>query len=132
MPDYSIHHRRYKGSKVLEILKDGEPFWEDIPDAQKHFSFGTRKAVLFLGAQKLMREFVENEGRLDEELQHAVTSWGDCQVTLYSGFERKGRWIDRPYLRLDDGSNNIGIGLMKSDAVLQHILEIEKFAKENY
>ena len=132
MPEYSLRHGRYKGSKVIEILKDGESFWEDIPGAQKHFSFGTRKAVLFLGAQKLIREFVDSEGALSEEVQHSVTAWGDCQVIFYSGFERKGKWVNRPYIRIDDGSNNIGIGLLKSEAVLQHMGEIEKFAQDNY
>lgn len=132
LTDVFTLHRGWFGSRpTAEILRNGEPFWEEIPEAKDHFSFGRRKAILILSCLDTIRDFHDSDGaRPDAGEANPKTNAEppeEARVRNLSGFKLKGRWVDRPYLEIRDKQKRIGLGMMKARAVLELEGEIRRF-----
>jgi hypothetical protein len=134
MPQFEIVHSRYRGSPTIELLKDGEPFWEDIPGAKKHFRFGVNKAILILACIKTIKEFNDSGGRRPTAKETRVHSkeWCiQCDLRRHKGFNKRGTWYDSPYLEIR-AADSIAFGQLKARAIVQHEKNIKRFVLENY
>ena len=134
MPQFKIVYSRYRSSPTIELLKDGEPFWEDIPGAKKHFRFGVNKAILILACIKPIKEFNDSDGRRPKAEGTKVQSkeWGtQCDLKRHKGFNRRGTWYDKPYLEIR-ATDFIAFGQLKAQAIVQHEDNIKRFVQKNY
>jgi hypothetical protein len=62
-PVYKPLLKDFHGEPVLEILRNEEPWNDDLPVAVKHhFSFGLRKARAILHAESIIRSYVDSKG----------------------------------------------------------------------
>lgn len=115
---------------VLEILKDGKPFWEDFPWAKKHFRFGVEKALTLMTAFPVIEEFYNHDGRepnTPDPIKLKSSRYCPmCRIRRYNGFTRKGRFINRPYLEIT-GYDTIRFGLLKAIAIIENREVIEDF-----
>jgi len=132
---FSLGRGSFRGNPFLEILENGSPWGDSHPGAQRHFSFGKRKARMVLTARKQIRAFVDNAGRNVTTLNAQVDAdpWLDGSITV-SGqeFFRVGqREIRRPFLKLTHGEESFSFGLSKAEALDSLMSEIEAWAKPN-
>ena len=128
---YSSKLSIHRGRPIFEILKDGQPFWEDLPGAKDHFSFGIDKAVLLLICMPLIEQFLDSTDldlKLLKPREMTDAASGDsCTITGYPGFKRHGAWVEKPYLEIT-GKKKIAFGRLKADAISILQNEIRKFA----
>jgi hypothetical protein len=55
--------KEFNGAPIFEILRNGQPWNDDLPFAGKtHFSFGVRKARSIIHAEVLIRQYVSSMG----------------------------------------------------------------------
>jgi len=106
----------YKGNPIMEILKNDEPFWEDLPGAKKNFRFGTKKAHMLLDCIPIIQEFYHSKGIIPNITKSQITvrnSLIGCKVSRHV-------WYGHPYLRIvDDNMNLINFGLLKSKSIIE-------------
>lgn len=118
---------------LMEILKDGGPFWEDLPGAKRYFKFGIGKAETLLDAIPIIEIFNESKGREpntpDPKIIENPKYCPRCSIRRYNGFMKGTTWVDRPYLEAS-GYDLINFGILKSMAILEHQKAIEKFVND--
>ena len=133
--EFTIKRSRFHGSPTIEILKDGEPFWEDLPSAKKHFTFGVKKAILLLGCIDEIKNFVDSKGENPvtfKPIGVKSQKWKtECELRRYDGFKRFGAWAERPYLEIQS-ETTIRFGLLKAEAILLLQVEIQNFVMKHY
>lgn len=135
-PRFEIIYDTYKDSEIIEILKDGKPFWEDLPDAKDHFRFGKNKAKMLLTCFDEIKQFQGADGYLpDESLNKPIQSNLYGKTCLIRLKYHKGA----PYLEITDATQQIkttkksnkkkiGIGRMKSEAIIDLYNKISDFS----
>lgn len=125
---FSIRELRWKGNAVVEILRDGQPFWQTFEEA---FRFGCLKAKLILGSIGHIRTF--SEAAAPAETFRTPFRQDFAQLSLsvqaqsFASFTRSaGQIVNEPYLKLscvpERAGGSIGFGVTKAGA----LLEIEK------
>ena len=118
----------YKGNPIMEILKNGDPFWEDLPGAKKNFRFGTQKAHMLLDCIPIIQEFYHSKGIIPNITQPPIivsNSIIECKVSRHV-------WNGHPYLKIvDDNMKVINFGLLKSKSIIELKHKIKHFI-DNY
>jgi hypothetical protein len=124
MPIYTYKYsEQYMGIPIMEILKDGEPFWEDLPGAKTHFRFGIEKAYMLLNCMPKIKEFNESAGGIGINVsqyrnENNIYNF-QCNICrLY--------WNGHPYLKIED-CKTINFGLLKSESIIELEDEIKMF-----
>ena len=106
----------YKGNPIMEILKNDEPFWEDLPGAKKNFRFGTNKAHMLLDCIPIIQEFYHSKGVIPNITDSQITvrnSIIGCKVVRHVSYVH-------PYLKIvDNNMNVINFGLLKSKSIIE-------------
>lgn len=132
---FSLALGNFRGNPFLEILENNLPWGESHPGAQRHFSFGKRKARMVLAARKQIRSFVEDAGKDPSRHNGEVDAdpWLDGSVTIcgHEFFQINQRQIRRPYLQLKFGMESFSFGLSKAEALAYLMTEIENWAMRN-
>ena len=132
---FSTRRGRHFGNATIEILKDGDPFWEDLPGAKDHFRFGVEKAILILSCMREIKQFFDSERYKSVSPKRTEIdnrNWRrSFDLFLHGGFKRGDVWIDRPYLEIR-GDKNIAFGRLKAEAIILLEKELERFAIGNY
>ena len=138
---YTIIEKNYKGEPVVEILRNGLPWNDELPHAgRKHFSFGYSKARAILHAQKLITNFVETNGKepgkLDPMSLGYVPNTRIRSLTVIKKgpfYNSKDFLVDHYYLNFhlsSNGRGQISFGLKKAEALLILIDDIKKFVSK--
>jgi hypothetical protein len=134
-PRFKTREFEYKGNPTIEILRDGEPFWDGLPSVKNHFSFGVNKATMILACIDIIEKFSQSEGRepaASKPINVESNEWGlSLQIVRYSSFKSYDKSFDKPYLEIN-GSNNrkLGFGVMKAKALIHLEEGIKKFVKK--
>ena len=124
-PRFTYNSSIYKGNLIMEIFKDGEPFWEDLPGAKKHFRFGSKKAHMILNCMPIIHKFFQSDGRIPNEENTDETSGLRCKIRrLY----HKGN----PYLKIEACDKTLNFGLLKSKSIIELEREIKMFCDKGY
>jgi hypothetical protein len=118
---------------MVEILRNDEPWGEDIEVGQKHFSFGREKAKLVLASWSLIEEYVSSNGtdpKADVLNKVYVTDsfFGYAAVVKRPEFTRGDKVIRKNYLEFSFGRNKWNFGLSKAEAILIFKEKIEYIA----
>ena len=124
MPIYTYEYsKQYRGIPIMEILKDGEPFWEDLPGAITHFSFGIEKAYMMLNCMPIINEFYESAGRtgINVDQYRNENNIYNLQCNI-----RRRYYQMHPYLQIIY-FNPLNFGLLKSESIIELEDKIEKF-----
>ena len=98
---FEVRRSKYRGSPTLDILKNGDSFFEDLPGAKEHFRFGVTKAIQILACLDVIKKFVDSGGV--EAAPQTITNkkWKvNLEVTQHQGFKKNKIWVDRPYLEI--------------------------------
>lgn len=127
--------KEFNGAPVFEILRNGQPWNDELPFAGKmHFSFGIRKARSIIHAEALIRQYVSSMGAEPRLLDVADlgyvpdTNISSLKVTKHGPFHNPaGILIDKNYLQLTMDDENLSFGLTKAQAVLGLLDDIRKF-----
>ena len=136
MPAFTLIEKQYNGNDLVEILKDDQPFWENLPGAGRHFSFGLTKASAIVSSLPIIERFVDTQGRYPAE--------GYCVEVEDKRMERRyrvsckqnfctgnGGLIYSPYLDISKASGEplLKFGLLKATALLELSDELEAFVE---
>ena len=120
---------------MIEVLQNGEPFWEELPGAKPHFRFGTTKAIQLLSCIETIKKFIDSSGKLpgiSNPVEISSSKWKvECDLHYHDGFKKRGGWIDRPYLKII-GEKTIAFGLLKAEALVALQKEITDFVVNEY
>jgi hypothetical protein len=125
-PVYKPLLKDFHGEPVLEILRNEEPWNDDLPFAVKlHFSFGVRKARAILHAESIIRSYVDSKGaepRINTEVNLGYvpnTNISELKVSKFDSFDNAlGHRVDRSYLKLVMGEDSLAFGHTKAEALL--------------
>ena len=60
---YTVEYSECFGDSIIEILKDGKPFYDDIPGPKDHFRFKVKKAIMVDKCNKIIRDFYTSDGK---------------------------------------------------------------------
>ncbi len=121
---------------ILEILIDGESFYQDRSAQKTGFCFGIQKARLLLACVSEIKRFRETDGRWpkDEVIEIESEEWGvNCTLQKTSEFQNSfGKRIEKPYLEIVDKSSEkknteINFGLQKARGVIEVESDIIEF-----
>ena len=120
---------------MIEILQDGKPFWEDLPGAKDHFRFGLKKATLILTCLDAIMDFYTSDGcKPEAPIVISSKKWQTrCSVRRHEGFERDGKWYDKPYLELENPDEQdtrvrpLKFGYLKATAIVYLTHSIKEF-----
>ena len=128
---FELRRGWYKSRPIVEILKNGTPFWEELPESKDHFSFGYKKAVLLLSCFDTIKAFHDSCGKEPppgrvETIGHSGFA-GRVEIRRFEGFKSRGAWVNRPYLEIATEGSRIGLGMMKAKALLELQGEIQQF-----
>lgn len=127
--------KEFNGAPVFEILRNGQPWNDELPFAGKmHFSFGIRKARSVIHAEALIRKYVSSMGAEPRLLDVADlgyvpdTNIRSLKVTKHGPFHNPaGILIDRNYLQLTMDDEQFSFGLTKAQAVVGLFDDIRSF-----
>ena len=127
--------KEFNGAPVFEILRNGQPWNDELPFAGKmHFSFGIRKARSIIHAEALIRQYVSSMGAEPRLLDVADlgyvpdTNISSLKVTKHGPFHNPaGILIDKNYLQLTMDDENLSFGLTKAQAVVGLFDDIRQF-----
>jgi hypothetical protein len=132
---YKTVLKEFNGAPVFEILRNGQPWNDDLPFAGKmHFSFGIRKARSIIHAEALIRQYVSSMGEEPRLLDVADlgyvpdTNIRSLKVTKHGPFHNPaGILIDKSYLQLTMDDEQFSFGLTKAQAVVGLFDDIRRF-----
>lgn len=132
---YKTVLKEFNGAPVFEILRNGQPWNDDLPFAGKmHFSFGIRKARSIIHAEALIRQYVSSMGEEPRLLDVADlgyvpdTNIRSLKVTKHGPFHNPaGILIDKSYLQLTMDDEQFSFGLTKAQAVVGLFDDIRQF-----
>ena len=127
--------KEFNGAPVFEILRNGQPWNDELPFAgKKHFSFGVKKARSIIQAEALIRQYVSSIGAEPRLLDVADlgyvpdTNIRSLKVTKHGPFHNPaGILIDKNYLQLTMDDEHLSFGLTKAQAVVGLFDEIRQF-----
>lgn len=127
--------KEFNGAPVFEILRNGQPWNDELPFAGKmHFSFGIRKARSVIHAEALIRKYVSSMGAEPRLLDVADlgyvpdTNIRSLKVTKHGPFHNPaGILIDKNYLQLTMDDEQFSFGLTKAQAVVGLFDDIRSF-----
>lgn len=127
--------KEFNGAPVFEILRNGQPWNDELPFAgKKHFSFGVRKARSIIQAEALVRQYLGSMGAEPRLLDVADlgyvpdTNIRSLKVTKHGPFHNPaGILIDKNYLQLTMDDEKLSFGLTKAQAVVGLLDDIRKF-----
>ena len=127
--------KEFNGAPVFEILRNGQPWNDELPFAgKKHFSFGVKKARSIIQAEALIRQYVSSIGAEPRLLDVADlgyvpdTNIRSLKVTKHGPFHNPaGILIDKNYLQLTMDDEHLSFGLTKAQAVVGLLDDIRKF-----
>tara|TARA_B100000315_G_scaffold169872_1_gene158480 strand:- start:2180 stop:2683 length:504 start_codon:yes stop_codon:yes gene_type:complete len=132
---FEVKYSRHHGYPTIEILKNGEPFWEELPGAKKHFRFGVKKSIAILACMHVIKNFYETEAKepiMPNHVEIDNHKWNvQCTIRRYNGFKIYGKWMDKPYLEIQE-TKPIKFGHLKAQAIVELEKTIEKFVIDNY
>ena len=125
-PPYSCQWKEFKREPIFEVLRNEEPWNDDLPIAGKlHFSFGVRKARAILHAESVIRSYVDSKGaepRINTEVNLGYvpnTRISELKISKFDSFDNaQGHRVDRSYLKLDMGEDSLSFGHSKAEALL--------------
>lgn len=134
-PKYTPILKQFNGAPVMEILRNDQPWNDDIPFAGKmHFSFGVKKARSIIQAEALIRQYVGSMGAEPRLLDVADlgyvpdTNIRSLKVTKHGPFQNPaGILIDKNYLQLTMDDELFSFGLTKAQAIVGLFDDIRKF-----
>lgn len=120
---YSLRGTRWKGHPVVEILRDGQPFWNH---SEEDFRFGRLKAKLivasithihtFLAAPEAALAFPEPLREVFPQLHLVI------ERQTFVSFPRGGQDVHEPYMKVSavphDRHKCIGFGITKAGALV--------------
>lgn len=120
---------------LLEFLRNGKDWGEDIPFAKKVFSFGVRKSRMIIASWDLLEEFATTEGAQPYDGESRTiyvpnTAFVNVTITKHDVFMRDGLQVSLPYLHFEFGGEHWGLGLRKVKAVLAHRPDIEFVSRQ--
>ena len=76
--------KEFNGAPVFEILRNGQPWNDELPFAgKKHFSFGVKKARSIIQAEALIRQYVSSIGA-EPRLLDVADLWPNTGSGRYS------------------------------------------------
>lgn len=127
--------KEFNGAPIFEILRNGQPWNDELPFAGKmHFSFGVRKARSLLQAEVIILQYVNSMGvepRLMDvaELGYVPdTNILSLKVTKHGPFHNPaGILIDKNYLQLTMDDEHFSFGLTKAQAIVGLFADIRQF-----
>ena len=127
--------KEFNGAPVFEILRNGQPWNDELPFAgKKHFSFGVKKARSIIQAEALIRQYVSSIGAEPRLLDVADlgyvhdTNIRSLKVTKHGPFHNPaGILIDKNYLQLTMDDEKLSFGLTKAQAVVGLFDDIRQF-----
>ncbi len=128
---YEARRGVYKGNPTLEILKNGEPFWEELPGSKRQFIFGVRKALLISACYDYIEKYVDTNGLMCEGMSNIAIKNDerktDCVINFHTGFKKSnGARVESPYMEIV-GTTKISFGLKKAEALLLLKHELKNF-----
>jgi hypothetical protein len=134
-PKYTPILKQFNGAPVMEILRNDQPWNDDIPFAGKmHFSFGVRKARSIIHAEVTIRQYVSSMGAEPRLMDVADlgyvpdTNIRSLKVTKHGPFHNPaGILIDKNYLQLTMDDEQLSFGLTKAQAVVGLFDDIRQF-----
>jgi hypothetical protein len=120
-PKFSINESVYRGSAVIEILKNDGP----VHSRDTNFQFGVRKAQMFLTCLDVLQEFGFATDVKRSTFQSRFVEdrlFGHIWVQMHEEFElSNGMRVSRPFLSFEtfppDNDLKIGIGVQKCRAI---------------
>jgi hypothetical protein len=127
--------KQFNGSPVMEILRNDQPWNDDLPFAGKmHFSFGVRKARSLLHAEVIIRQYVTSMG-VEPRLMDVAdlgyvpdTNIRSLKVTKHGPFHNPaGILIDKNYLQLSMDDEQFSLGLTKAQAIVCLFDDVRRF-----
>ena len=132
MPPFSTEISEFKGSPMLVMLCNGQPWGTTYP-TDPEFQFGKTKALMILAIRDLLEEFDRTEGRdaaqIQRELPNAPGLTRPLEIKGSAGFDAPtGHYVEKPYLKLECGRTSLSLGVTKAHALLYVWQDIEKFA----
>jgi hypothetical protein len=127
--------KEFNGAPIFEILRNGQPWNDELPFAAKlHFSFGVRKARALIQAESIIRLYVSTMGaepRLLDVVELGYvpeTNIRSLKVTKHGPFHNpSGLLIDKNYLQLIIDDEKLSFGLTKAQAIKDLFDDIKKF-----
>lgn len=129
--DPSLHDLDYKGHSYVEIRRNGDSFFT-ADGLKKKFQFGRYKALMLLTCKEVIDEFAHTDGRKPaSNVQHCMKNGlyiPVCTCTKHDTFETSyGIIVTKPYLKIESGGTNIGLGVQKAKSLTLLMPEIEEF-----
>jgi hypothetical protein len=127
--------KEFNGSPIFEILRNGQPWNDELPFAGKmHFSFGVKKARSLLRAEVIIRQYVGSIG-FEPRLMDVAdlgyvpdTNIRSLKVTKHGPFHNpSGILIDKNYLQLTMDEEQFSFGLTKAQAIVGLFDDIRQF-----
>jgi len=127
--------KEFNGAPIFEILRNGQPWNDELPFAGKLlFSFGVRKARALIQAESIIRRYVSTMGaepRLLDVVELGYvpeTNIRSLKVTKHGPFHNpSGLLIDKNYLQLIIDDEKLSFGLTKAQAIKDLFDDIKKF-----
>lgn len=99
--NFSIKELPSKVNPKIEILKNGNQFWDDLPGAKKPFKFDVYQAKRLLASMSVIKEFLSHEGRRPSNPDwRIIPDHDDCLIKRIPKFTIKGKKYDNPYLEI--------------------------------
>ena len=132
---YKTVLKEFNGAPVFEILRNGQPWNDELHFAGKtHFSFGVRKARSLIHAETVIRQYVSSMGSEPRMLDVADlgyvpdTNIRSLKITKHGPFHNPaGILIDKSYLQLTLDDEQFSFGLTKAQAVVGLFDDIRLF-----
>ena len=132
---YKTVLKEFNGAPVFEILRNGQPWNDELHFAGKtHFSFGVRKARSLIHAETVIRQYVSSMGSEPRMLDVADlgyvpdTNIRSLKITKHGPFHNPaGILIDKSYLQLTLDDEQFSFGLTKAQAVVGLFDDIRRF-----
>jgi hypothetical protein len=133
--DVTVHELSHNGHPYVEIRRNGASFF-DGDGPKKKFQFGLYKACMLLTCKELIEDFAYTEGgKPPSNLEYCINDGPYvpvCSSIKYDEFATSyGIIVAKPYLKIESGWRNIGLGVQKAKSFLEVVPEIEAFVARN-